>query len=87
MLKPSEYIAKFSEHRDIHSLENVLSSYIHQDNGFCEKYLRLKISKNKSDNLNYEYFYNDPIGKEILDEYVFEVKLAADTLAKWGKLI
>jgi hypothetical protein len=79
-MKPSEYVTRYGEHMDIHSLENILWVY---------KYHNYILAPDK-DVLRRQFsqrglFLNDPDGEIMVEEYDREVKLANDTLAAWRK--
>jgi hypothetical protein len=79
-MKPSEYVTRYGEHKDIHSLENILLVY---------KYHNYIIAPDKDVSRRQftqrPLFLNDPEGKLMIEEYDREVKLANDTLAAWRK--
>lgn len=79
---PSEYIKKYGKHRDIHSLENMLSIYRMRGRDGMDSLCHQVLTTPKN--------FDSKLDKDIWDivfEFLAEIQYAERTLIKWKKEI
>ena len=72
-MTPSEYIAKYAEYRDIHSLENVLGAYRHDEQEWVLAEAVLSSS----------CYITDKKLMDFVCDFLAEIQFAESTLIDW----